>query len=209
MDGSHDYSFRNRDFTAVPPLSPTQNACGDRGLPIGEDWEIAAPRTDSRLFRYFTEDLRLFLEDAFGVSLRIRRVPDAPSYARTRRKCILLAREEDMPDCPVGSDEAGAYRIIVTESGVAVIGKTERGTAKGVYDLEDGPDCASCAGNWSDEDAEFEVNCPSCGKTIRLTDDMLDEGSIVCPGCGETLAFDLDDEDEKDEKADKPKDAEK
>lgn len=138
MDGSHDYSFRNRDFTAVPPLSPTPNACGDRGVPIGEDWEIAVPRTDSRLFRYFTEDLRRFLEDAFGVSLRIRRVPDAPSYARTRRKCILLAREEDMPDCPVGSDEAGAYRIIVTESGVAVIGKTERGTAKGVYDLEDG-----------------------------------------------------------------------
>lgn len=69
-----------------------------------------------------------------------------------------------------------------------------------VYDLDDGPDCASCAaGGWDDEDAEFEVNCPSCGKTIRLTDDMLDEGSIVCPGCGETLAFDLDDEGDKEE----------
>ena len=72
-----------------------------------------------------------------------------------------------------------------------------------VYDLEDGPDCESCAGcDWDDEGAEFEVNCPSCGKTIRLTDDMLDEGSIVCPGCGETLAFDLDDEEPAEDKKD-------
>lgn len=46
------------------------------------------------------------------------------------------------------------------------------------------------------DDAEFEVTCPSCGDTIELTDDLLEEGSIVCPGCGETLEFDFDDEDE-------------
>lgn len=45
-------------------------------------------------------------------------------------------------------------------------------------------------------DAEFEVTCPSCGDTIQLTDEMLEEDSIICPGCGETLEFDFDDDDE-------------
>lgn len=48
-----------------------------------------------------------------------------------------------------------------------------------------------------DEEAEFEVNCPSCGKSIRLTDEMLDGGEIVCPGCGENLRFEFDEEDEE------------
>ena len=49
------------------------------------------------------------------------------------------------------------------------------------------------------DDAEFEVTCPSCGDTIQLNDEMLEEGSIVCPGCGETLEFDFDDDEEEPE----------
>lgn len=59
-------------------------------------------------------------------------------------------------------------------------------------DDEDGCDCG--CGHHHDDEAEFEVTCPSCGDTIELTDDMLEEDSIVCPGCGETLEFDFDDE---------------
>lgn len=63
------------------------------------------------------------------------------------------------------------------------------------YGLEE-DDCG-CGHHHGDfEDAEFEVTCPSCGDTIQLTDEMLEEGSITCPGCGETLEFDFDDEDE-------------
>jgi len=62
------------------------------------------------------------------------------------------------------------------------------------YGLED--DCG-CGHHHDDfDDAEFEVTCPSCGDTIELTDDMLEEGSITCPGCGETLEFDFDDDDD-------------
>lgn len=46
-----------------------------------------------------------------------------------------------------------------------------------------------------DEDFDgelYEVTCPSCGDTICIDEDMLDEGEIDCPGCGETLEFDLD-----------------
>ncbi len=47
--------------------------------------------------------------------------------------------------------------------------------------------------------AEFEVICPSCGETIGLTEEMLDEDSMVCPNCGETLEFDFDEDEEETE----------
>lgn len=55
-------------------------------------------------------------------------------------------------------------------------------------DLYDGED---------DEDDDFdgelyEVTCPSCGDTICVDEDMLDEGEIDCPNCGEPLEFDLE-----------------
>lgn len=62
------------------------------------------------------------------------------------------------------------------------------------YGLDDEDECGCGCGHHHDDEAEFEVTCPTCGDTIELTDDMLEEDSIVCPGCGETLEFDFDDE---------------
>lgn len=59
------------------------------------------------------------------------------------------------------------------------------------YELDD-----CCCGHDDFEESEFEVTCPSCGHTIELNDEMLEEGGIACPGCGETLEFDFDDDDE-------------
>lgn len=57
-----------------------------------------------------------------------------------------------------------------------------------VYDDDDDDDDFD-----DDFDGElYEVTCPSCGDTICVDEDMLDEGEIDCPGCGETLEFDLD-----------------
>ena len=58
------------------------------------------------------------------------------------------------------------------------------------YDEEDEDD------DWEedDDDCYFEVTCPSCGDTIQLNGEMLEEGSIECPNCGENLEFDLDEE---------------
>ena len=53
--------------------------------------------------------------------------------------------------------------------------------------------------DWDDEDDDecyFEVTCPSCGDTIQLNGEMLEEGSMECPNCGENLEFDFDDEGE-------------
>jgi beta-galactosidase len=54
-----------------------------------------------------------------------------------------------------------------------------------------------------DDDATYEVACPSCGEVLYIDDGVLDEGSINCPSCGEELEFDLDGlEEENDETAD-------
>lgn len=62
---------------------------------------------------------------------------------------------------------------------------------------DDECDCDDCC----DEDDEglYEVSCPTCGDTICITEDMLDEGSIKCLNCGELLEFDYSDEDIEEE----------
>ncbi len=54
-----------------------------------------------------------------------------------------------------------------------------------------------------DEDELYEVTCPECGKTFKVSENMLDDGETVCPSCGQTLEFDLqidspDDDPDKD-----------
>ena len=66
-----------------------------------------------------------------------------------------------------------------------------------VYDDEecDDDDCDYC------EDGDlYEIVCPSCGDSIYLDEDMVEEGEMDCPNCGEHLEFDFDeDESEEDE----------
>ena len=47
-----------------------------------------------------------------------------------------------------------------------------------------------------DEDDLYEVVCPTCGDSILLDSEMLEEGSMACPNCGEELEFDMDDIDD-------------
>lgn len=50
--------------------------------------------------------------------------------------------------------------------------------------------CAGCGG-----EGEYEVVCPSCGKTVTVYEDDLEFGSIPCPYCDTELEFDLDEDD--------------
>ena len=61
---------------------------------------------------------------------------------------------------------------------------------------------------WDDDGADFdfdedhdlyEVVCPTCGDSIMLNEQMVEEGSMNCPNCGELLEFDLEDEDEEED----------
>ena len=56
-----------------------------------------------------------------------------------------------------------------------------------------------------DEDGElYEVECPSCGDTIYLDEEMLADGEIDCPNCGEHLEFDFEEEDDAEDAEDEP-----
>ncbi len=64
-----------------------------------------------------------------------------------------------------------------------------------VYDDEecDDDDC-----DCSEDGDLYEIVCPSCGDSIYLDEDMVEEGEMDCPNCGEHLEFDFDeDEDEE------------
>lgn len=66
----------------------------------------------------------------------------------------------------------------------------------------DGEEGCGCGHHHSDggcgcHHTQFEAICPSCGETIELDEDMLDEDGMVCPHCGETLEFDFDDEEDE------------
>ncbi|MGI5894647.1 MAG: CD1247 N-terminal domain-containing protein [Candidatus Merdivicinus sp.] len=53
-------------------------------------------------------------------------------------------------------------------------------------------DCDDCDEECDCEDGElYEVTCPTCGNTLYLDEEMLDEGEMSCPNCGQELEFDL------------------
>lgn len=91
----------------------------------------------------------------------------------------------------------------------ADLGDLEQEVYGGFEDEDEGCGCGHHhhGGCGCGHHAAFEVVCPSCGETIGLTDEMLDEESVICPGCGETLEFDFcgdEDEDCEDEDVQAP-----
>ena len=58
-------------------------------------------------------------------------------------------------------------------------------------------DCDTCVG--AGDDMTYEVTCPTCGKTIALSEEAVEQGSMKCPNCDELLEFDYDDEDDSEE----------
>ena len=60
-----------------------------------------------------------------------------------------------------------------------------------VYDGEDDDDYHFSS---ADDEDFYEVECPSCGDTIYLDEEMIEDGSIDCPNCGTELEFDFSDE---------------
>jgi len=135
--GRHNYSFRNVDPMQTARLTPTPNAQRKACCTLDESWEIVARENDSRLVRYFTGDLYRFLSEAFGIYLRVRRVADPAEALKQPEHKIFLFDAEDLPNAPLESEMSGAFHISVSPETVMIVGRTERGTAQGVYYMED------------------------------------------------------------------------
>jgi len=65
-------------------------------------------------------------------------------------------------------------------------------------DDDDECDCAYCGGG---SGFSYEVDCPSCGVEIILSESDLVRESVTCSACGEELEFDFDSYDEEEEEA--------
>lgn len=46
----------------------------------------------------------------------------------------------------------------------------------------------------------YEVTCPNCNETVCLSEDLVSQGRMECPNCGEMLEFELDDEEDGEDK---------
>lgn len=135
--GIHNYSFRNVDLMYTERLLPTPNAMEEAGCILDDSWEIITKDTDSRLTRYFSGDLVRFLDEAFGIYPRLRRVKNVAEALQETKKKIFLFEAEDIPGDFFNSEMNNAFHITVTPDMIMVIGRTERGTAQGVYYMED------------------------------------------------------------------------
>ena len=61
------------------------------------------------------------------------------------------------------------------------------------YDLDDECGCG-CEDEEDDDYLDgdlYEVCCPTCGDTVCIDSDMLEEGQTTCPNCGELLELSL------------------
>lgn len=131
----HPYSFRNRELTAHTRIAPTGNPLPASICTVDEGWEILLPGPPTRLGRYYASDLCRFFAEALGLSLRVRYLEGERPVAAPHT--ILLLPADDPLAPRLASEMAGAFYLSVKEDSITVVGKTERGTAQGVYYLED------------------------------------------------------------------------
>lgn len=66
---------------------------------------------------------------------------------------------------------------------------------------DDEDDCCcdhdmDCDDDLDDEDF-FEVDCPNCGESLVIDDEVLEAGVIDCPKCGQKFALDFGGEDDE------------
>lgn len=66
------------------------------------------------------------------------------------------------------------------------------------YELSEEDGCGCGCGCEDEEDYLdgdiYEVCCPTCGDTVCIDSEMLEQGKTTCPNCGELLEFDAEDE---------------
>ena len=131
------YNFRNQDFSVNQRLHPNPNAEKSAGCVFSDDWDIVIPTTNSRLVKNYSQDLFSFFADAFGLCLHVRFVENYKSELENPKRKIFLLTEAHQSGVCISSEQSGAFHIDVTADSVIIVGKSERGTAQGVYYLED------------------------------------------------------------------------
>lgn len=127
-----NYAFRERMLKTHVPGLRNENLCSKvMGARVTDEWEIVYPECDQEVLEYAARDLAEFLSVSMEVFVRARRVKSIEGELALRsRKILLYTGEAD-------AEEQLAYRIFSDADGIAVVGKSPRAVAQGVYFIED------------------------------------------------------------------------
>ena len=116
---------------------------------------------------------------------------------------VLLAMLEVIDDMALAITDIEESQAELQEL-VDIIDEDLGEVEEDLYDDDDDDDDCGCG---CCDDELFEIECPSCGESIVIDEDMLDDGEMECPSCEELLEFDIEDledeDDDEDEKEDK------
>lgn len=113
------------------------------GTVLTGDWEIVFPRDAGRVLTYAARDFTEYLNVSLDIWPRLRTSGDIAGERHGRR--VILATAADFPHFAQQNRDAVenpraralAYRLIITDDDILVVGASERGCAQGVYRLED------------------------------------------------------------------------
>ncbi len=131
-----NYQFRERLLQVHKPNLRNDTVWKSfPGTVVDENWEILYPADADRVMRHAAHDLRDFFEISMNTFLRARAVADINAEISSSAGKICLTDAVHSPELVCEYTETGAYRLTVG-NGIVVCGRTERGTAQGVYWVE-------------------------------------------------------------------------
>lgn len=131
-----NYEFRQRMLQVhTPDLRDDSLWVSIDGTAIDNSWEILYPAGCDRVLRNAALDLQDFFDISMKLYPHLQAVPDI-NACLNREKAIILTDAALTPELAPDYTEAGAYHLEVKESSVIICGRTERGTAQGVYYIE-------------------------------------------------------------------------
>ncbi len=105
------------------------------GAVVDDTWEILYPGDAPRVIVNAAEDLRAFFARSLEVYPRLRAVACVNAALANPAGKIILTDADHSPALAPEYEEKGSYRLTVAD-GIVICGRTGRGTAQGVYYIE-------------------------------------------------------------------------
>ena len=114
---------------------------------------------------------------------------DGMDLENTKEAKLLGSMLEVLQEVSTALDELND-RCDAAEEEIDALSDDLSDVEEAVFEDDDEDDGCCC-----DDDDFFEIECPNCGETLCIDEDVLEEGVIQCPSCEQKFVLDLSDED--------------
>lgn len=132
-----NYDFRQNMVLHRKDCCKGRRQPGPGETAVTDAFEIVIGEKHSRLMQYAARDLAFFFAECAGIYLRVRYSDDMAAEVRAPGPKILLTDSEELPEFAPASPQKAAFTVRTEEDRILLCGRTDRGTAQGVYYLED------------------------------------------------------------------------